>query len=149
MSTLRRKSGAQDAPSLAALLSEASRCASAGLEHVLEAEGLPVDQWRVLERLADGRGRTMSVLADELDMKLPSLSKLIDRMVGGALVQRAQDPTDQRRVLVYVSDIGLEKHRLLRGRVRRTRQDVEARLGDERGRTLRRLLEDFLRDPRR
>ena len=146
MSTVRRKSGARDAPSLAALLSEASRRASAGLERVLGSEGLPVDQWRVLERLADGRGRTMSALADELDMKLPSLSKLIDRMVSGALVQRAQDPSDQRRVLVYVSDIGLEKHRQLRGRVRRTRQDLEARLGDERGRALRRLLEDFLRD---
>ena len=145
----RRKSGAQDAPSLAALLSEASRRASAGTERVLGSEGLPPEQWRVLERLADGGGRTMSVLADELDMKLPSLSKLIDRMVGSALVQRAQDPADHRRVLVYVSDIGLEKHRLLRGRVRRTRQDVEARLGDVRGRTLRRLLEDFLRDTRR
>lgn len=147
MRSNRRKTGAQDAPSLATLLSEASRRASSDLERVLGAQGLPVEQWRVLERLADGQGRTMSALADEVDMKLPSLSKLIDRMVGGALVQRAQDPSDHRKVLVYVSDIGLERHRLLRGRVRRTREDVEARLGDERGRALRRLLEDFLRHP--
>ncbi len=149
MATSRRRTGAEDAPSLAALLSEASRRASADLERVLSPEGLPVDQWRVLERLADGRGRTMTALAEELDVKLPSLSKLIDRMVGNALVQRAQDPADQRRVLVYVSDIGLEKHRLLRGRVRRTRRDLESRLGGDRGRELRRLLEDFLRDPGR
>jgi DNA-binding MarR family transcriptional regulator len=147
MSTNRRRSGAGDAPSLAALLSEASRAASADLERVLGTEGLPVDQWRVLERLADGRGRTMSALAEEVDMKLPWLSKVVDRMVGSALVQRAQDPEDQRRVLVYVSDIGLEKHRLLRGRVRRTRQDIESRLGEERGRELRRLLEAFLQRP--
>ena len=147
MRSNRRKTGAQDAPSLATLLSEASRRASSDLERVLGAQGLPVEQWRVLERLADGQGRTMSALADEVDMKLPSLSKLIDRMVGSALVQRAQDPSDHRKVLVYVSDIGLERHRLLRGRVRRTREDVEARLGDERGRALRRLLEDFLRHP--
>ncbi|MEI7445220.1 MAG: MarR family transcriptional regulator [Burkholderiales bacterium] len=149
MSQNRRRSGADDAPSLAVLLSEASRRASADLERVLDPAGLPVEQWRVLERLADGHGRTMSALAEEVDMKLPSLSKLIDRMVGSALVQRGQDPADQRRVLVYVSDIGLEKHRLLRGRVRRTRQDLETRLGDERGRELRRLLEDFLRHPQR
>lgn len=149
MATRKRTTGAEDAPSLAALLTEASRRASADLERVLDPEGLPVDQWRVLERLADGQGRTMTALADEVDMKLPSLSKLIDRMVGNALVQRAQDPADQRRVLVYVSDIGLEKHRLLRHRVRRTRQDLESRLGDERGRELRRLLEDFLRHPGR
>jgi hypothetical protein len=48
-----------------------------------------------------------------------------------------------------VSDIGLEKHRQLRDRVRRTRRDLEDRLGDERGRALRRLLQDFLRDPAR
>jgi DNA-binding MarR family transcriptional regulator len=147
MATNRRRSGADDAPSLESLLTEASRRASADLERVLDAEGLPVDQWRVLERVSDGQGRTMSALADDVDMKLPSLSKLIDRMVGNALVQRAQDPNDQRKVLVYVSDIGLEKHRLLRGRVRRTRHDLETRLGDERGRELRRLLEDFLRHP--
>lgn len=147
MASNRRRSGADDAPSLAVLLSEASRRASADLERVLGPEGLPVEQWRVLERLADGRGRTMSALAEDIDMKLPSLSKLIDRMVGSALVQRAQDPADQRRVLVYVSDIGLEKHRLLRARVRRTRRDLETRLGDERGRALRRLLEDFLSHP--
>jgi DNA-binding MarR family transcriptional regulator len=69
-------------------------------------------------------------------------------MVGGALVQRAQDPEDQRRVLVFVSDIGLEKHRLLQGRVRRQRQDIETRLGDERGRALRSLLEAFILDQR-
>lgn len=149
MTLRRRPSGADDAPTLAALLSEASRRAAADLERVLGREGLPVDQWRVLERLADGRGRTMTALADEVDVKLPSLSKLIDRMVGAALVQRAQDPTDQRRVLVYVSDIGLEKHRLLRDRVRRTRQEVETRLGEESGRELRRLLEAFLQHPRR
>jgi MarR family transcriptional regulator, organic hydroperoxide resistance regulator len=148
MTLRKRKSSAQDAPSLARLLSEASRSASADLERVLGTEGLPVDQWRVLERLADGAGRTMTALADEVDMKLPSLSKLIDRMVGAALVQRAQDPADQRRVLVYVSDIGLEKHRLLRGRVRRQRQDIETRLGDTHGRELRRLLEAFIQNQR-
>jgi DNA-binding MarR family transcriptional regulator len=149
MATKKRDSGSDDAPSLAVLLSEASRRASAEFERVLSPEGLPVDQWRVLEQLADGRGLTMTALADELDVKLPALSKLIDRMAGGALVQRAQDPADQRRVLVYVSDLGLEKHRQLRDRMRRTRRDLEQRLGDERGRALRRLLQDFLRDPAR
>jgi DNA-binding MarR family transcriptional regulator len=148
MSKHRRAPGVQDAPSLARLLSEASRSASADLERVLDPQGLPVDQWRVLERLADGAGRTMTALAEEVGMKLPSLSKLIDRMVGAALVQRAQDPEDQRRVLVFVSDIGLEKHSLLHGRVRRQRQDIETRLGDEHGRELRRLLEAFIQNQR-
>jgi DNA-binding MarR family transcriptional regulator len=148
MTTRPRRSAPNDGPSLDRLLSEASRTASADLERVLGREGLPVDQWRVLERLADGAGRTMTALAEDVDMKLPSLSKLIDRMVGGALVQRAQDPADQRRVLVYVSDIGLEKFRLLKGRVRRQRQDIETRLGDERGRELRRLLEAFIQHQR-
>ncbi len=144
MATSRKKTTAQ--PSLETLLSEASRRATADLERVLGSEGLPVEHWRVLEVLADENGRAMTALADAVAMKLPSLSKLIDRMVASALVQRAPDPQDQRRVLVYISDVGLAKVRQLRGPVRKQRSTLEASLGAE-GRELRRLLQAFLRDP--
>ncbi len=75
-------------PSLQSLLSEASRRATADLERVLGPEGVPVEFWRVLEVLADESGRPMSALAEALSMKLPSLSKLIDRMVASALHER-------------------------------------------------------------
>lgn len=139
-----RKQG--PAPSLQVLLTEASRRATADLERVVGREGLPVEFWRVLEVLADESGRSMSGLAEAVSMKLPSLSKLIDRMVAQALVQRAPDPVDQRRVLVYISDVGLAKVRGLEGRVRRQRTSLESALGPQGGRELRRLLETLIRE---
>ena len=135
-------------PSLQSLLSDASRGATADLERVLGPEGVPVEFWRVLEVLADESGRPMSALAEALSMKLPSLSKLIDRMVASALVQRAPDPLDQRRVLVYISDLGLARVRQLQGTVRRQRSSLESSLGRDEGRELKRLLEAFIREQR-
>jgi len=107
---------------------------------------MPVETWRVLEVLADKKGRSMSALAQEVLMKLPSLSKLIDRMVASALVQRAPDQLDQRRVLVYISDLGLAKVRDLRRPVRRHLEAEGAWLDEGERRELRRLLQAFMRD---
>ena len=76
-------------PSLQSLLSEASRKATADLERVLRPKGVPVEYWRVLEVLADESGRPMTALADTVSMRLPTLSKLIDRMVQG--LRRSQN----------------------------------------------------------
>ena len=135
-------------PSLQSLLSQASRRATADLEQVLRPEGVPVECWRVLEVLADESGRSMSALADAVSMKLPSLSKAIDRMVAAALVQRAPDPHDQRRVLVYISDFGLQTVHGLRGPVQRHRTSQESSLGSREGAELKRLLQAFIREPR-
>lgn len=140
----RLRKSADPSPSLQALLVEASRHATADLERVLGREGLPLEFWRVLEVLADENGRAMSALAEAVSMKLPSLSKLVDRMVARALVQRAPDPEDQRRVLVYISDLGLAKVRQLKGSVQRQRSSLETSLGVEAGRELKRLLQAFI-----
>jgi len=135
-------------PSLQALLSEASRKATADLQRVLRPKGVPVEYWLVLEVLADESGRSMSALAEAVSMRLPTLSKLVDRMVGDALVQRAPDPQDLRRVVVYISDPGLELVTGLREKVRRQRSALEASLGAEHGEALKRLLVAFIAEQR-
>ncbi len=134
--------------SLQSLLSEANRKATADLERVLRPKGVPVEYWRVLEVLADESGRPMTALAEAVSMRLPTLSKLIDRMVADALVQRAPDPQDLRRVLVYISDPGLQLVTGLRDKVRRQRFALEASLGEEHGAALKRLLAAFIGEPR-
>lgn len=133
-----------DEPSLIELLSAANRRATTDLQRVLGQGGLPIEQWRVLEILVDGCGRAMSDLAQAAAMKLPSLSKLIDRMVGASMVQRAPDPSDQRKVLVYVTDIGLARYSALRGTVEQHRDMIESRIGPSDGRRLRQLLQAFI-----
>lgn len=81
------------------------------LAAALEAESCSVEEWRVLALLADGRGHTMSDVADYALMPAPSLTKLVDRMVSATLVYRRKDPGDGRRVLVYLSARGRTRHR--------------------------------------
>ena len=94
--------------SLPYLLAQAHRAVHGELDAALKQENLPVEHWRILRALDDGQGRTMSELSQLVLMTMSALSKVIDRMTSRALVHRKQDIEDQRRVLVYVSDFGLE-----------------------------------------
>ncbi|MYF07137.1 MAG: MarR family transcriptional regulator [Rhodospirillaceae bacterium] len=88
-----------------------------GQSVALELDGLlrPLDlslvQWRVLDSLSDGRGRTMSGLSARSAIQISALSKLVDRMVVRSLVMRRQSERDQRAVIVLASDLGLEVYR--------------------------------------
>ncbi|KPI16951.1 transcriptional regulator, MarR family [Actinobacteria bacterium OK074] len=94
------------------LLSSAERLMTRRLAAALEAEGCSVEEWRVLSLLSDGRGHTMSDVAEYALMPAPSLTKLVDRLVSGALAYRRKDPGDGRRILVYLSARGRTRHRV-------------------------------------
>jgi len=140
----RRKTKAQDGPSLHSLLSQAARQATSELRRVVSAEGLPVEFWRVLEVLADERGRSMSDLAQVAGMQMPAMSKLVDRMTDAALIQRSADPSDQRRVILHISDFGLQKVQALRDDVREHRVRLERSFSPDQEALLRTLLREFI-----
>lgn len=92
--------------SLAYLLSRAERSVNRGLAAALAAEEVSVDQWRILQALADGRGHSMGDLADAALMPHPTLTKAIDRLVERAVVYRGHDPADRRKVAVFLANRG-------------------------------------------
>lgn len=89
------------------LLEQAQRRLSRDFDRALGEAGATAGQWRVLDRLADEKGRPIGELATELDMNPPTMTKLIDRMVAAGLAQRIVDEEDNRRVLVFITDEGL------------------------------------------
>lgn len=107
-------------------------------------EGLPVEFWRLLEVLADEKGRSMSELAEQAGMQLSATSKLVDKMTEAALMQRSADPGDQRRVILHISDFGLQKVAALRGDVTQHRHRLGRTFGPEREAQLRALLSEFI-----
>ena len=141
----RRKKPASSGPSLHNLLNQANREATSEMRRMMSSEGLPVEFWRVLEVLADERGRSMSELAAAMGMQLPATSKLVDRMTEAALVQRSADPADQRRVILHISDFGLQKASALERDVRQHRDRIGRAFGPERQAQLTELLQDFIR----
>ena len=101
---------------LAYLLTEAEQAVHRGLAAALGAEGVTVEQWRILRALSDGYGHSMGDLAAAALMPHPTLTKAVDRLVEGALVYRRQDEADRRRVAVFLADRG---------------RDLVARLGEQ------------------
>lgn len=77
---------------------------------VLGNRGLTIDQWRVLDILADGEGHPMSELAATIVVPGATLTKIMDKLVDAALVYRLVDDRDRRRVLAFLSEKGVELH---------------------------------------
>lgn len=80
------------------------------VEQALYPGGLNIDQWRVLDLLADGAGHPMSEIAEHVMVPPPTLTKIVDRLTDSALVYRRADPADRRRVLVLLSEHGRAVH---------------------------------------
>ncbi|WP_230396538.1 MarR family winged helix-turn-helix transcriptional regulator [Streptomyces blattellae] len=106
------------------LLSSAERLMTRRLAAALEPEACSVEEWRVLSLLSDGRGHTMSDVAEYALMPAPSLTKLVDRLVSGALVYRRKDPGDGRRVLLYLSARGRTRHRVVAGLAQQVQRET-------------------------
>ncbi|GII84041.1 transcriptional regulator [Sphaerisporangium siamense] len=94
--------------SLAYLLTRAERTVNRGLAAALAAEDVTVEQWRILQALADGRGHSMGHLAEAALMPHPTLTKAVDRLVDRAVVYRGHDPADRRKVAVFLANRGSE-----------------------------------------
>ncbi len=127
-------------PHLGLLLERAGRVVGERLSRSIGREGTTSDHWRVLRHLANEAGHTMGEIAERLEMNPPTLTKLVDRMVDKSLVQRAADPEDSRRVLVYVTDAGLALLQELQSKVDRHHAALQTLLGERNARQLERLL---------
>ncbi|MER7007969.1 MarR family transcriptional regulator [Dactylosporangium sp. NPDC000555] len=126
------------------VLSEAERAVNRGLAAGLQPEGVPVEHWRILQALSDGRGHSMGDLAEAALMPHPTLTKIVDRLVDGALVYRRQDPNDRRRVAVYLSEAGTALLGRLDHAATAHHRAVEAAFGAARAERLMRELTDLI-----
>ena len=130
---------------LAYLLAQANRQMSTLLDRALAEEGVQIEHWRILEVLSDELGCSMGELAGKVLMNHPALTKTVDRMVSRGLVHRRADPTDSRRVLVYITDHGLELMARLRERVDEHHEVVTAAVGPRKAEQLKKLLGELIR----
>lgn len=125
---------------LAYLLSEAEQAVNRGLAEALGAEGMTVEQWRILRALSDGHGHSMGDLALAVLMPHPTLTKAVDRLIDDALVYRRQDEVDRRRVAVFLADRGLDVIARLDQLAEEHHRRVEAAYGVQRTERLMREL---------
>jgi DNA-binding MarR family transcriptional regulator len=76
------------------------------LEWALTPFELTLPQYRLLALLADGAAMS-SALAERLAVKPPTVTSVVDGLVGRGLVERQPDPTDRRRLPLALTEDGL------------------------------------------
>ena len=133
---------------LAYLLASAHRRMRIGLSNSLGDEEFTEEHWRILHVLSDEQGHSIGELAEKVLLNGPALTKNIDKLVSGGVVQRAADDFDNRRVWVFITDFGLEVVARLRGRVNAHHQTIEGALGPRKTLQLKKLLESLIAESR-
>jgi DNA-binding MarR family transcriptional regulator len=131
--------------SLAYLLSRAERSVNRALAAALAGEDVSVDQWRILQALADGRGHSMGELAEAALMPHPTLTKAVDRLVERAVVYRGHDPADRRKVAVFLADRGSDLLARLEAGIAEHHRAILATYGADPTERLMRELENLVR----
>ncbi|WP_246057703.1 MarR family winged helix-turn-helix transcriptional regulator [Arenibacterium halophilum] len=121
------------------LYDQAARCA--------RNNGLQIEAWSVLETLEAGERLTMGQIAQAVAMKLPALSKLVDRMVSEGLVHRQPSRSDQRQVNLLLTDLGRKRMMQVRGAMVDHDAGVRAALGEGRAMQVQAILADLARLP--
>ena len=129
---------------LAYLLAQANREINRQLDARFKKEGVPVEQWRILKVLSDGKGHSMGDLADAVLLNHPSLTKMVDRMVSDALVYRVQDPDDRRKVVMFISDRGKTLTQRLNSLALSQEAYIAENYGNKATADLKRLLESLI-----
>jgi DNA-binding MarR family transcriptional regulator len=112
------------------------------LDEAMQSAGVSVEQWRVLDQLRDRDGQSMGELAATVLMNHPALTKMIDRMVANGLVHRAPDASDQRRVLVYLTDRGATLLDQLTRKAEAREAEVKTLIGTANAKAIEALLEN-------
>lgn len=115
---------------IANLLATAHRRMVARMNVELKPVGISIDMWVVLGSLKDMPGQSMTSLADGLSLNLPTVTKLMDRMVSDNLTYRKPHHSDRRRVLIFPTERGLdlfhEANDIANGLERRIEDEVDS-----------------------
>lgn len=85
------------------------------------APDLSVPQFRALNFLYRRPGASLSDVADHVGVTLPSMSKLVEKLVARGLVTRQDDPGDRRRITLALTEPG-------RAELQAAREATHARL---------------------
>jgi DNA-binding MarR family transcriptional regulator len=126
------------------LLASANRQMRSGIAGSIAVEGVTEEHWRVLLVLSDEQGHSMGELAETVLMNHPALTKNIDKLVSRGLVQRAPDASDSRKVLIFISDLGLDLLARLKTRIDALHRSTDEALGARKAAQLKRLLAELI-----
>lgn len=104
---------------------------------------LTVAQVRLLFLLMARDGQSMTELADQFGVALPTMTRLVDRVAQDRLVVRGEDPRDRRLVRLFITREGVRAAGAVETAARAFMERIFERMGDERTAVFIEALRDF------
>jgi DNA-binding MarR family transcriptional regulator len=131
---------------IAYLIATVNRQLEDELSDSLRPEGIPIEQFRILNALAETDGLSMGELAAAVLVDAGSLTKIVDRMVADALVYRGVAPSDRRRSRIFLASKGKLTNKRLKGISNKQQRGLIERLDPAKAKELTRLLRGLIRE---
>jgi MarR family transcriptional regulator, transcriptional regulator for hemolysin len=85
------------------ILNDVARMLRTYADHKASQFGITRAQWVVLVRLDRFEGLKQAELAEMLDLQPITLTRLLDRLAEGDLIERRPDPNDRRAKLLFLT----------------------------------------------
>ena len=76
------------------------------IRNMLKASGITEQQWRVLRVLSETGPQDLTQISDKASLLLPSLSRIIRKLLDGGLVVSSINSRDRRRQTVVITPEG-------------------------------------------
>jgi len=108
-----------------------------------DSAGLTLPQLRLIFLLKYRDGRTVSELAEIFNVRVPTMTRLIDRVEHHGLLRRAGDHEDRRVTRLYLTAEGINATRAFEAAARGYLSEVFARLGRDRLADLNQILREM------
>ncbi len=89
--------------SLGALANDVARLFNRGFDAKVRPMGLTRAQWKVLLYLKRRQGLSQTELGDLLEVRPPSLAKVLDGLERKGWLERREDPSDRRAKRLYLT----------------------------------------------
>lgn len=129
--------------SLPIALLRAREAVMARFRPVLQSQDVTEQQWRVIRVLAEQSPLDATELADRACILAPSLTRIIRSLEERGLILRERDHGDGRRILLSLSEKGLEIIYNVSPASRAVYADLEQRYGRDRIEALLEMLSDL------
>lgn len=110
------------------LMHEVARLMRAEFMRQVEHLGLTQAQWRLLGNLARSEGIRQAQLAEILEIRPITLTRLVDRLQAAGLVERRADPDDRRAQQLFLTDAAEPLMRKLWAQAAKVREKAMAGL---------------------
>lgn len=107
--------------SIGFLIYEISRLMRRDFDERVKFLGLTQVQWRAIVHIARQEGCNQRFLADQLEIKPITLTRLIDRLVEAGWVERQPDQSDRRAVQLYLTEKARPLFETMREKFKQTR----------------------------